>query len=349
MKRLIERRFEIVALAALALLLALAASAMPAEAWAAGGSIDMSVVVSKEGREARPGDVGMIDLGVDVGLAIEVADGSADDLGGLVDIGIDVGYLGYHEVNFVGMYCGDDGNIDATRACEQLGTQMVETGGFADSPDGLDREGYWADVWYMADPRTHDGIAPVKLSSLQVENDTVLYCLWKRKPDLVLDVTVPMSVRFAVNAVTRDVVTPDLESYAIKSRTAANVTVDALVLESRQAELEGIFGLSGGGDDWTSALQSTVLSVRSEHARETIEVPFAGDDAAGPSWANERLLTGEEKVGYTLKPFDPASAGPESRLALKFGLEVSDQLEVKVGQPGAAPITHLRVTVSAVA
>ncbi len=192
----------------------------------------------------------------------------------------------------------------------------------------------------------------------QILATTFVYAKW----DLRLDVTVPVSVGFAVNADTGAVTAPDAGRYAVKSRTVAPVEVQQLAVESQQDELEGFFSLAGDGGDatvWAQALAATALSVRSEHAAEAIALPLADGTGVGPLWKTERALADDERAWYRLPAFSYADASiafdetwagadPSKRLALELGMSIPvDRLEVRADLAGPVPVTHLRVTVAA--
>ncbi len=223
----------------------------------------------------------------------------------------------------------------------------VEKGSRIDAFDDPKRSGYQFAGWVDEDGNAWD-------FDMQVLRDLSLRAAWT----LRLDVTVPVSVAFAVDAETGEATGPDAGAYALKSRTVAPVEVTALALESRQGELEGIFELGEGVDGWEAPLCETSLSVRSEHAAEAVALPFAEPGGAGPVWEAVRPLVDAERAAWRMPAFsydslpdDDAWAGadPSKRLALELGLSVSDRLKVKVGQAGAVPITRLKMTVMAVA
>ncbi len=171
---------------AVLMLAALALGVPAASAWADGGSVDLGVSVSKEVEAPEAGAHGSVDLGIGVGYASDEAGRTETDAGGSVDIGIAVGQLGYHEVSFVGIYCDDYEQILADQR-EPLGAQKVAYGDAPLAPADADRDGYWADGWYLQDPSVYPDAEPVSLDEIDVTADTVLYCLWKKGYVIKLD------------------------------------------------------------------------------------------------------------------------------------------------------------------
>ncbi len=213
-------------------------------------------------------------------------------------------------------------------------------------PDAPKWAGYQFSGWYS------DALFVNKWSfESQVKADMTLYAKW----DLRLDVTVPVSIDFVVNADTKEVITPNIEAYAVKSRTVRPVTIDALEAASMQDELDALFELDDGAIGWHEALRDTMISMRSERAKQPIGISFANNESVGPSWVNECKLSAQQKADYRLDAFDYAAqtfdenwqgGDPSERLALKFDMAISEELDVRVGQAGALPITHLKMTVS---
>lgn len=201
-----------------------------------------------------------------------------------------------------------------------------------------------------------------------VHADTTVYAGWT----LRLDVTVPVSVGFAVDAASGNVTTPDMGAYALKSRTVREVTVDALALESDQGELDGFFALPEGAlpeeasasDEvaaWRHALSATSLSVGCAGA-DAVRLALAGDMVdvgEGATWTNSYTLTDGERASYSIGAFSYASSGaafdaawqgqdPSQSLPLEFGMTIPmDRLEVRTDLTGSVPLTHLKLTVSA--
>lgn len=254
----------------------------------------------------------------------------------------------------------------------------VEKGTPVAEPAVPKRTGYQFAGWYADEALT----SPWDFGA-QVLRTLTLWAKW----ELRLDVTVPVSVAFAVDADSGAVSAPEPGRYALKSRTVAPVTVERLAVESRQDELDAFFELApeGGADDgegaaaaagaatagradgaqgpWQAALGETALSVGVVGEAAAIELALADGDGAGTganggagSWSNAHVLTPEEWTSFGLAAFDYGAlpddagwAGEErcEKLPLRLDLRISDRLSVKLGQPGAVPITHLKVTVSA--
>ncbi len=203
------------------------------------------------------------------------------------------------------------------------------------------RPGYQFGGWWLRANDDPDGAFVRRWEFAEaVHSDLVLYARW----DLRLDVTVPVSLAFAVDASTRTATAPEPDRYAIKSRTVAPVHIEAFELKSSQADLEEFFERAEGGS-WDGGIAETRLSLKSEHAASALVLALAG----------ERKVLASERRGWTLAAFSyggPAvddawqGADPSERLRVAFDLAISDQLEVKVGQAGAVPIARLEVTVS---
>lgn len=242
----------------------------------------------------------------------------------------------------------------------------VATGTRIDAAEGYvapKRSGYQFAGWF--EDAGLDPAAEWDLSR-QVLGPVELWAAWT----LRLDVTVPVSVGFAVDAETGAAVGPDADAYALKSRTVVPVAVQSLALESRQAELDAFFELADdagegepdgdGASGWAEALAGTRLTVAAGDA-DAIALPFADATAdatavAAGTWTHTRPLTPTERGDFRLAAFAYGSLAPDDawegaerceRLPLRLGLEVSDRLAVKIGQAGAVPITRLAVTVSA--
>lgn len=253
----------------------------------------------------------------------------------------------------------------------------VEKGTPVAEPAVPKRTGYQFAGWYADEALT----SPWDFGA-QVLRTLTLWAKW----ELRLDVTVPVSVAFAVDADSGAVSAPEPGRYALKSRTVAPVTVERLAVESWQDELDAFFELApdGGADGegaataarvaapgradgapgpWQAALGETALSVGVVGDAAAIELTLADGDGAGAganggagSWSNAHVLTPEEWTSFGLAAFDYGAlpddagwAGEErcEKLPLRLDLRISDRLSVKFGQPGAVPITHLKVTVSA--
>ena len=197
-----------------------------------------------------------------------------------------------------------------------------------------------------------------------VEGPTNVFAKWT----LRLDVTVPASVGLAVDAGTGKVTAPAMGEYALKSRTVRPVEVEALALESEQAELEGFFELPEGAlpdgapeadrlAAWRGALASTRLTLLADApGAAPIGLPLAGD-ADGSAWRSAYALAEAERAVYRMAAFSYAGtafdelwqgADPSERLPLELGMSIpTDKLEVRADLDGPKSITHLRVTVSA--
>ncbi len=220
--------------------------------------------------------------------------------------------------------------------------ENVALGTVLDAFEDPKRAGYQFGGWWLRANDAPDGALVRQWGfSEAVHEDLVLYARW----DLRLDVTVPVSVAFAVDAESGEAIGPDAERYALKSRTVVPVAVKELELRSEQAELEAFFE-PADGEPWADGVRETKLSLESEHASRAVELALAG----------ERKALGAESADYAIPAFaygglaaDDAweGADPCERLRIAFGLAISDKLKVRLGQPDAVPIAHLKVTVSA--
>ncbi len=218
----------------------------------------------------------------------------------------------------------------------------VTLGTVIDAFDDPKRTGYQFAGWWLRANDEPTG-APVREWSFAeaVHSDLVLFARW----DLRLDVTVPVSLGFAVDATTGAAIGPDAEHYAIKSRTVEPVGVESFELVSQRAELEAFFE-AAEGEDWEEGVRETQLSLKSERADASLALALAGDRRAlGPA-APDYALGAFSYSGIT-EDSTWEGADPSERLPIAFGLDVSRKLQVKVGQPGAVPIARLKVTVSA--
>lgn len=173
----------------LASVLALAAAAVvpAAQALADGGSVPLGVAVSKNVSAAPAGGAGSVDVGVAVAIDKVPAGSASTETGGSIDIGVSVGYEGYSEVSFVGIYYDEAGNVDESKERVMLGSQRIERGGHAVEPVGIERDEYWADAWYAQDPTSHADAERASLDEIAIEGDTVLYCIWKKGYAVKLD------------------------------------------------------------------------------------------------------------------------------------------------------------------
>ncbi len=174
----------------------------------------------------------------------------------------------------------------------------------------------------------------------QVTSDLALWAKW----ELRLDVTVPVSVGFAVDASTREALGPDAEAYAIKSRTVVPVEVSALELTSDQGELAAFFETAEGAV-WEEGVAASSLSLKSERAAGAVQLALAGE---------RREIAAAERGAWALAAFSYAGvaeddgwqgADPSERLRIAYALAISDKLGVKVGHDAALPIAHVKVTV----
>lgn len=365
----------------------LAALAVPAgAAWAAGGTVDIGADVAKLAEAPESGDVGELDIGAAVGYGLLEQGWGDTGMDGWLEIGCAVGLrvfdAGAVRVTFDagrGSFEGDVGSVIE---------RSVPKGSPVALPSPPRRAGWQFGGWHVAGAPQEgwdaEGSSALPLGdawdfSRPVTEDLELHARW----ELRLDVTVPVSVAFAVDADSGAVSAPEPGRYALKSRTVAPVTVERLAVESWQDELDAFFELApdGGADGegaaraaaagradgaqgpWQAALGETALSVGVVGDAAAIELALADGDGAGTganggagSWSNAHVLTPEEWTSFGLAAFDygalPDDAGwvGEERcekLPLRLDLRISDRLSVKLGQPGAVPITHLKVTVSA--
>lgn len=239
-----------------------------------------------------------------------------------------------------------------------------------DVPEKPKQPGWQFDDWYVTEKAPVEGEDPVEKKwdpASDITADTRIYAKW----NLRLDVTVPVSVGFAVDAGSGKVTTPDAGKYAIKSRTVADVTVEALELRSYQTELDVFFSLKtnpdagdAGGDAagsgaasggaasaadaqaaWKAALKAMSLSVASNAAdAQAIELTLASDDGptagdGGQVWKNGHALTDEEKAAYTVSKFTYGGR-PFDEDWWKKGLD-GNELGLKFGM--TIPVDRLEV------
>ncbi len=314
------------------------------------GSVSLGVEVAQRVEPPGPGDAGSVSLGAEVALRREAP--SAPD--GTVPIGAEVAFREpAREVKVA---------FDAGRGAFSDGLAVIKATTEANAPvarpEDPRRAGWMFAGWHLPgapDPGWDaEGGSAVPLGpawdfSRGVAGDVTLHARW----ELRLDVTVPVSVAFAVDASTGEAIGPDPGRYAIKSRTVRDVEVESLALGCRQAELEAFFEAPAAG--WQAALAATSLSLEGEHA-PAIALPFADGSSAGPAWQVSRPLSEAERAGWRVPAFsyggmasDGAWQGsdPSRRLPLDVGLTIGDGLVVRTGQPGAVPIARLEVTVSA--
>lgn len=218
------------------------------------------------------------------------------------------------------------------------------------------RAGYQFAGWHADEGLAEDSAWDVEADPVRSELD--LWAAWT----LRLDVTVPVSVAFAVDAATRAVTAPDADAYAIKSRTVVPVAVKAFALESRDDELAAFFEVAGDGDDgtasegadagaaagatWDDGVAETELSLKSEKAAAPIALSLAGEQKEVSAASGDYAL-GAFSYGALADDAAWAGAEPCRRLAIAFGMDISPQLKVKVGHEGAVPIAHVKVTVMA--
>ncbi len=314
------------------------------------GSVPLGVEVAQRVEPPGAGDGGSVALGAEVALRREAP--SAPE--GTVPIGAEVAFReAAREVKVT---------FDAGRGAFSGGSSLRESAAEANAPvarpEDPKRAGWLFAGWHLpgapdaswdAEGESAAPLGPAWDFSRGVAGDVALHARW----ELRLDVTVPVSVAFAVDASTGEAKGPDPGRYAIKSRTVRDVEVDSLALECRQAELEAFFEAPAAG--WQAALAATTLSLEGERAPE-IALPFADASSAGPAWQVSRPLSDAERAGWRVPAFAYGSTPPDGawqgsdpsrRLPLDVGLTIGDGLEVRTGQAEAVPIAHLKVTVSA--
>jgi len=314
------------------------------------GSVPLGVEVAQRVEPPGPGDAGSISLGAEVALRREAP--SAPD--GAVPIGVEVAFREPTREATVAFDAGRGAFSDGSSVVEAT----AETNAPVARPEDPRRAGWLFAGWHLpgapdaswdAEGESAAPLGPAWDFSRGVAGDVRLHARW----ELRLDVTVPVSVAFAVDASTGEAIGPDPGRYAIKSRTVRDVEVDSLALGCRQPELEAFFEAPAAG--WQAALAATSLSLEGERA-PAIALPFADGSSAGPTWQVARPLSDAERAqwrvpafSYGATPPDGAWQGsdPSQRLALDVGLSIGGGLEVKAGQPGAVPIARLEVTVSA--
>lgn len=370
-----------------ALALALAFACLPtALAHAAnGGSVELGVEIGTIVEEPAAGDEGSVELGAVVGLGAE-ADGSVEgDAGGTVELGAWVGYRSPDEViEGVATVTFDAGKGTFGDGGSTAVATPAMGDAFAPPEPAPKRAGWKFGGWHVAgipdESWDSEGESAVPLGAAwsfaqPVTGDMTLHARW----EIRLDVTVPVSVAFAIDPGTGEAHGPEAGAYALKSRTVRPVEVTELALESRQEELEGFFHLEGadgvaaaegaragepdaGGsvpspseDLWQGALAGTRLSLVPEGAG-SIELPFADDDASAPVWLVSHRLTDDECAAFRMVAFsygaqpdeDPWQGGdPSVRLPLALGLKVSEKLGVRPDVEGTFPLARLKVTVAA--
>ena len=206
-------------------------------------------------------------------------------------------------------------------------------------------------------------------ASMAVTGDMTLHAKW----DVRLDVTVPVSIGFVVNAETGEVATPEAARYSLKSRTVEDVQVSALTAVSVEDEVKTFFALPEGKTDWAAALARTSLSVATDDAGSNeVALPIAG--TYGPvkaegvetlGWTSPVSLMGDDvsdemRAAYAIAAFSYGTAGtvfdetweggdPSERLPLKLGMTVpikEGAIALNANLDGPQTITHLRVTVT---
>lgn len=345
-----------------------------------GGTVEIGIAVGERVEKPASGDTGTVELGVAVGHGKQEDGSYADEQGGMAELGVMVGYrtppAGESTITFdAGKGAFADGA--ATRE------SVVPTGSLVAVPEAPKRVGWQFGGWHVAgapdESWDSEGASAVPIGnawnfSHRVTGDMTLHARW----ELRLDVTVPVSVGFAVNADTGEAMGPEPGAYSVKSRTVVPVQVDRFDLESRDAELDGFFELSDDAEGerplagansaivaaWEGALAGTKLSLKSEGADDPVELPFAGehtalDDKDGIAywaWIGGKPVPSDERDAWKLPASLRGIADPgvvwdgsnaDRTLRIDFGLNVSDKLKVKVGQSAAVPITHLKLTVSA--
>ncbi len=314
------------------------------------GTVPLGVEVAQRVEPPDAGGSGSVALGAEVAFRREAP--SAPD--GTVPIGAEVAFREPAREATVAFDAGRGSFADGSTLREAV----AEANAPVARPEDPKRPGWMFAGWHL--PGSPDAgwdsegesAAPLGDAwdfSRGVAGDVRLHARW----ELRLDVTVPVSVAFAVDASTGEAIGPDPGRYALKSRTVRDVEVDSLALGCRQGELEAFFEEPAAG--WQAALASTSLSLEGEHA-PAIALPFADASSAGPAWQVSRPLTEAERAGWRVPAFSYGAtppdgawqgADPSQRLPLDVGLSIGGGLEVKAGQPGAVPIARLEVTVSA--
>lgn len=245
-------------------------------------------------------------------------------------------------------------------------TVTVADGSKLDEPEPPKRAGYQHVGWVRSDGTAWDFEAD------EVTGEVVLLATW----GLRLDVTVPVSVGFAVDPGTGGVTPPEAGRYALKSRTVAAVTVDELGLVSRESDIKTFFSLGSGATDWDGALAQARLAIAAGAAGAAgsagpIELALGGngslvdvedvDGATFRAWVGSHALTAAERGVYRIAAFDYAAAGTPfvgdswagEEECERLPLDLAMTLPVEQGLlavndiDGPVPITHLKVTVSA--
>lgn len=270
---------------------------------------------------------------------------------------------------------GDAGPFDVRYVFNDGATadrvEMVARGECAPEPEMPKRAGWQFDGWY----------SDLGMTNRWSFDTKVFHALTLRaKWILRLDVTLPVSVGFAVNAETREVTTPEADLYSIKSRTVVPVQVEEMAVISNEDEIETFFDLpegDSGEEAWRKCLNDTELWVWktgtggvSEWTTDFSQAPNGSDSLSFTlPLANEAGERGEyvrvnpdgtlgetvsgwrnfvslgDNGNFALDRFEGGDDPVE--LPLKFGMKISDKLRVETALDGPKPITHLIVTVSA--
>ncbi len=177
--------------AAAVLLVAALACAVPGVAFASGGgSVSLGVSV-KSGQDA--GTTGSVELGVKAG-ALQLPAPSGNE----VMLGINVKAAEMHQINFVGYYCDEQGNVieeGGVQKKETIEVQRVRQGDAVTVPANLERSDaasgteYWVDGWYAYVPDGRGGVAieHVDLATYQATSDATIFCYWKKGYVIRLD------------------------------------------------------------------------------------------------------------------------------------------------------------------
>ncbi len=262
-----------------------------------------------------------------------------------------------------GVFEGLGANVQSV-TIEVAGNAPVPSGEIPSDPK---RSGWQFGGWYLPDESAGDSdvvLGEAWDSASDVVASMRIYAKWNVR----LDVTVPVSVGFAVDAGTGAVATPEMGAYALKSRTVRPVEVEAVALRSERSELEGFFELPEGAlpdgaseadrlAAWRGALAATRLTLLAgAPGAAPIGLPLAGD-ADGSAWRSAYALTEAERAIYRLAAFSYAGAAfdptwqgadPSERLPLELGMSIpTDRLGVRTDLDGERPVTRLQVTVAA--
>lgn len=345
--------------------------------------IEIDAVVANRVEMPMTGDIGEIGLGMAVGYERLYSNDESWGMDGIVEIGCAVGLKLVKLDNWTITFDAGSGSFSQGGTVAQLHGPIGAPVGVP-VPDPR-RPGWQFSGWHVAGDLDGDwdpeGVSAIPLGdawdfSKPVTEDMTLYARW----EIRLDVTVPVSVAVAVNADTREVISPDAGRYALKSRTVVPVTVEEVAVESVEADVKGFFGLPKDAlpdgatiaqevNAWTRGLMRSWLQLaiaRNEafpsesNAVERVRVGLAArlpeQNDAGYVWVVSRKLSGSLRDSFTLPAFfygstpaDDSWEGQErcERLGLALDMGISDALEVRLDIDGPVPIIRLKVTVSA--